>query len=196
MTAAALLVYNTSMKKQTRTIWNICLRVATTLLCVGMLAWIFSNSLKTADVSSKQSDRAVRVVQDVVRVIAPNSPIVTATGEDYVRLHKIVRILAHFAEFALLGALLVWCWRTYTRKKVWFILPTALVFVVPVVDELLQSFTAGRAMELSDICVDVAGGICGALFALCVLWLAFAIVKKRAKRKEENGQGKSGNSVD
>ncbi len=193
---ATFFVYNKAMEKKTKTIWTVCLRVATTLLCVGMLVWIFSNSLKTGEASAKQSDRAVQIVQDVVSVIAPNSPIVTATGEDYVRLHKIVRLLAHFAEFALLGALIVWCWRTYTRKKVWFLLPVVLVCVLPIVDECLQSFTAGRAMEIKDVFIDIAGGIVGGLFALCTLWLAFAILKKSRKRREDHGERELGNSPD
>ncbi len=183
------------MERNKRAIFQICLQVLFLLLCAGFVAWIFSNSLKDAEQSTAQSAGVVEIVQKVVYVIAPDSPIVTATGEDYDLLHKVVRIIAHFLEFALLGALLVWCWRTFTRKKIWFLIPCGALCIVPVVDEILQSFTAGRAMEFTDVCIDIAGGIAGGLFALLTLWLLFAIIRKR-KRRKEHGKGELGNSPD
>ena len=121
-------------------------------------------------------------MQRLVAKIAPNSFIATAEGEDYERLHGVIRVLAPFAEFALLGALAVWCWRSYTEKRVFLALPAGGVLLVPIVDELLQSFTAGRAMELTDVLIDVSGGIVGGTFALCTVALvAWLIKRKKAK---------------
>ncbi len=167
-----------------------------TLLCVLFVGWIFSNSLQTATVSAEKSTGVVEVVQEVARVIAPNSSVATATGAALDRLHNVIRTIAHFLEFALLGALLLWCWRAYTVKKIWWILFVGLIFVIPVIDEWLQSFSAGRATEGIDILVDICGGICGGAFALCTVWLATKIVKKRRKRRKENGEGELGNSAD
>lgn len=158
------------------------LRIFLTAACVAMLLFIFSNSLKTGAQSARQSSTMVDVVQDVASVIAPNSPIATATGDAYDRLHAYVRVFAHFAEFALFGALLLWCIASYSWKKegIWFSL--AGVAFVPIVDEALQYFVADRGTELYDVCVDMAGGVCGLLFAVVVLLLIVSVQnKKRVK---------------
>ena len=179
-------------KKQIKR-WKVCLCAILTLLSVSLIAWIFSNSLQTAEESSAQSGSVVDKIQALFKRIAPNSFIATAVGEDYHTLHKIIRILAHFCEFALLGALLVWSWRAYTDRGIWLLIPLALILLVPVVDELLQSFTGGRAMQFVDILVDVAGGVCGGAFA----WFTIFIGKKISKRKgAKNGERELTSRVD
>ena len=96
------LAYNRGMikKPQTKGGWvRLILQILLSIACVLMLAFIFSNSLKSAEQSIEQSSHAVEIVQDFVAVFDPDSPIVTATGEAYDLLHEIVRTIAHFAEF-------------------------------------------------------------------------------------------------
>ncbi|MBQ7770842.1 MAG: VanZ family protein [Clostridia bacterium] len=51
------------------------------------------------------------------------------------------------------------------------------------IDESLQFFVAGRGTEFCDVCIDVAGGICGILFAIVVLLIiVWAIDKRRLKK--------------
>lgn len=184
---SAVLSYNRSMgskanwktkwnnTNKTRLFWQIVLVAAIVLT----LAFIFSNSLKPAAQSSNQSSSVVDKVQDVTSVIAPNSPIATAKGDDYKKLHDVIRTLAHFSEFALLGALLCWCWYAFTFDKRMLVLPASAILIVPLVDEILQSFSNGRATEWSDVGMDVLGGLTGALFALCALALGVLIYRKR-----------------
>ncbi len=176
------------MEKKGKKGYAICLCVVLTLLCAGLMGWIFSNSLKTAEASSEQSAGAVDIIQKIFAAIAPNSVIATATGEAYDTLHKVVRIIAHFTEFALLGALLVWCWRAYTGKRIFLLIPIALIVIVPVLDETLQSFTGGRAMEFTDVLIDLAGGICGGAFAVFTLWIGYLIIQKKRRKGKEDGE--------
>lgn len=165
------------------------LRIFLTAACVAMLIFIFSNSLKTGAQSARQSSTMVDVVQDVASVIAPNSPIATATGDAYDRLHAYVRVFAHFAEFALFGALLLWCIASYSWKKEGIWLSLAGVAFVPIVDEVLQYFVADRGTELCDVCVDMAGGVCGLLFAVVVLLLIVSVQnRKRAKMQAKQAE--------
>ncbi len=182
-------------EKPNRKWWRICLCALLTAACGAFICWIFSNSLKTAEESSVQSGGVVEKIQAFFARFAPHSFVATAKGEDYDKLHKIIRILAHFSEFALLGALLIWCLRAYTGKGIFLLIPLALILLVPVVDELLQSFTGGRAMQFIDIVVDVAGGICGGAFALLTLRAGKKIVEKKGK-KEENGKRELTSRVD
>ena len=163
----AFFAYNRSMKKTNDSLlW--ALRILLTALCALAVGFIIYNSIQTGEESAKQSSTAVEVVQKVVATVAPESPIVTATGDAYDRLHAAVRSLAHFSEYALLGVLACWCCLSYTKKKIWLISPFAGVAVLSVIDELLQSLTAGRGAQFIDVLLDVAGGSLGVAFAATV----------------------------
>lgn len=167
--------------KRTALQWT--LRLVLTAACTAMLAFIFSNSLKTGEQSVQQSSTMVEVVQNVAAVVAPNSAIATATGEMYERLHTWVRVFAHFAEFALFGALLLWCIASYTWKKEWLWLSLIGVFCIPMVDETLQYFVADRGAEFYDVCIDLAGGVCGILFAAAVLLILVCMLEKKQRKR-------------
>ena len=146
-----------------------------------MLVFIFGNSLQTGAQSSATSSRVVNMIQGILKRIAPHSKIATATGEDYLRLHESIRILAHFAEFAVLGGLGAGCCLVYNAPKKYQYLGVAGTLFVPVIDEILQYFTAGRAAQFSDVCMDVFGVIAG--FS-CVIALYY-FIRKRIERKNQ-----------
>ena len=178
--------YNRTMEKRTRTKgeWlRLALQIVLTAACVLAVAFIFSNSLKTGEESSEQSSSVVDLIQEVAAFFDPDSPIATATGEDYARLHSGVRTLAHFGEFALLGALFCGCCFSYTLKLPFQGIAGGGVALVPCIDETLQAFTAGRAADWRDILVDIAGGACGWLCVFaCVLLGVWLFAKIRRKK--------------
>ena len=182
------LAYNITMefgveKKGVILQWT--LRIFLTAACVAMLAFIFSNSLKTGEKSAAQSSTMVDVVQNVASVVAPNSGIATATGDAYDRLHSYVRIFAHFIEFAAFGALLLWCVSSYTWKKEGLFGVLIGIFCVPIIDEDLQHFVAGRGAQFSDVCLDISGGVCGMLCAVAVLLIILGVRDKRRRKREQ-----------
>ena len=166
------------------------LRIILTLLCALVLAWIFSNSLAVGEKSSSQSGAVTDAVQDVAGVIAPESSVATATGEDYDKLHMDIRTLAHFCEFVALGGLLLFCYFSYTRKKDFFIIPLWLVVFVPLIDACLQTFTGGRAAQLSDVLIDTAGGFMGMILAFVAFLLGRAWYLRRKRRGRVSAQGR------
>ncbi len=163
---------------------RLALKILLPILCALWLGFIFSNSLKTGAESSAQSSTVVEVVQTVAQVVAPKSEIAQATGDAYDRLHAFVRSMAHFAEFAVLGALFAWCYFAYTFRLKHCYLPFAGIVAVPIVDELLQKFTAARACTFVDVVVDVAGGVIGIAFATFAVWLGVKIYQRIQKSKE------------
>ncbi|MBQ8428468.1 MAG: VanZ family protein [Clostridia bacterium] len=169
---------------------KIILRILLSVTLVAFIAWIFSNSLRVATDSAAQSQSVTQVIQNFFKVIAPNSFIATATGEDFDLLEDIIRVLAHFAEFALLGALCFWTYRAYTFKKRWVFLPFSVAAFVGIVDEILQFFTPGRAFEWLDVGIDFGGVLIGCLFAWLTVWLGEKIhqksVKKRLQKEGKN----------
>lgn len=155
------------------------LRSVLTLLCAFAVGFILYNSLQPAVQSAQQSSTVVEWVQKAAAIIAPQSPIATATGESYRRLHEVLRTLAHFTEYAALGALGGWCCLSYTFKKVFLAIPAFGVAVLGVLDECLQHFTVGRSAQLIDVLVDVFGGACGLAFACLTVWGVIKIIKRR-----------------
>lgn len=182
---SAFFAYNKGVMCRKRLWIKILFCALTTLISVLIAAWIFSNSLETGTVSAGKSETVTENVQDAVGVIAPSSPIATAKGEDFDRLHTFVRKCAHFLEFALLGASLTLTLFSYTRFKRFYFLPVAVAFLVAATDEYLQSRTAARGSTLFDVLLDTGGATAGFLFALGVIGLVFLILKKRKKRKSE-----------
>ena len=174
------------IKKQTFKLWQTwLLRIFFSLALIGVLTFIFSNSLASGEVSSAQSYVVTEQVQDVVRVIAPESKIATATGDDFIRLHISVRTAAHFCQFALLGAVAFWCYLSYTRKKIYSLIAVIGTALTAVFDEFLQIFSEGRAWEWLDILVDIAGGMSGIVFALLAFWLVLTIYHRIVGKEEK-----------
>lgn len=170
--------YNRYMEKiNEKLMWTA--RILLTIACAFAVGFILYNSIQTAVESARQSSRVVEVVQKVVASVAPNSPIVTATGSAYERLHAVVRTLAHFSEYALLGALAGWCYRSYTDKKLWLGVAGGGVALMAVLDEFLQTFSAGRGTQFTDMLVDICGGGVGIAFALFTVWLVGKMIRKR-----------------
>ena len=163
------------------------LRVLLPLLCAAMTAFIFGNSLQSGAQSSAQSSKAVEIVQNIAKFLAPKSKIATATGADYDRLHACIRALAHVAEFAVLGALAAGCCAVYPQKKTNWLVGFGCLALTPIADELLQGFTANRAMEFKDMLLDFGGIVLG--FGLVLT--CFYILLQRKKEKENNEADKT-----
>lgn len=179
--------YNRGMGKKERIkkeYWLGALRGFLTLACIVMIAFIFANSLQASEKSVEKSSNVVKTVQKVAAFFDPNSKIANATGESYDRLHAVIRSLAHFAEFMMLGSLLCWCVFSYTFKKIFQIIPPCSVVIIGVLDEILQLFTSGRAFQVVDLLLDFSGGALGIGVAILTVWLGFVIYKKKKVKKE------------
>ena len=48
-----------------------------------------------------------------------------------------------------------------------------------VLDEFLQTFSAGRGTQFTDMLVDICGGGVGIAFALFTVWLVGKMIRKR-----------------
>ena len=128
----------------------------------GVLCFIFAHSLSPASSSSEES----RSFLDVLRVLFPSLT------------HRVVRKLAHFAEYALLGAhfaLLPYLSRMRTR----ILYPSLLFCGIPValVDEGIQRFVPGRGASLVDVLIDFLGYLSALVFVFALL----LFLKRRKK---------------
>ncbi len=93
--------------------------------------------------------------------------------------HHLVRKLAHFTEFAALGAVFLLLSGEYTQDKAKRAFSAAFVGVfVPLSDETIQIFS-GRGPALTDVWIDAAGYTAGALVTVLVIFL---LSRRKAKR--------------
>lgn len=163
------------MQTQKTSPWLIAFRIIFTLALLGCIVFIFRNSLEVAVVSSSRSQSMMlRVNQMLGRVhLGPLS-------------EHTIRKLAHFAEFAVEGFLLMLCLRVYTahfvRHTSW---PLLAGMSTALMDETIQLHVAGRSSSVVDVWLDMAGVVSGLLAALLIL-LVIRVVSAFCRVKREN----------
>jgi VanZ family protein len=82
----------------------------------------------------------------------------------------IVRKLAHFSEYAILGYLVGRLRGSLGRqRRVEFALTVAWVLLAPVIDESIQLLVPGRSGSPVDVLIDLSGVVLGSAVALALL---------------------------
>lgn len=136
------------------------LRLCWTLLILN-LCFIWGNSLLPGEISGRFSDW----VKELLLAVLPGG---TPGGNGGGLLRK----LAHFTEFACLGAVL--CWLTGMLQKqpaLALILGTAAACM----DETIQRFVPDRGPSLWDVGIDT----CGVIVGILVLLTGHHLLKRR-----------------
>ena len=169
---------NSIKKEQHPSPWLIAGRVVFTLALIGCIAFIFSNSMAVAEVSSVSSGRVLQLLQAVLRRLGMPGLAQSLT------MH-IVRKMAHFCEYTLEGFLLMLCMRVYSRHPLRHItVPMLGGVLTALTDETIQLFSEGRSSQVTDVWLDSAGVLAGILVAI-VLLLACEGLYYHIKRRHE-----------
>ena len=131
------------------------------LLVALMVIFIFSNSAASAGTSNGMSLTVSEWVRPVLNTVGLHPE------TDF--FNFVIRKLAHFSEYALLGCLIAAAYRLQPWS--WMKGKAALLpfFIIPVLDENLQRFSAGRSCELRDMLIDSAGMAAGLFLAIALL---------------------------
>ena len=153
-----------------------------TALILATLIWmglIFYMSAQNADTSEETSGRVVRVIEHVFFSGWDELP-----AEEYEARHQsltyLVRKMAHFTEYLILGVFLSMVLATYQiswKLRVLAAAGTGVLYAVT--DELHQIFSEGRAMSVFDMLIDSSGVILGVLAALGIA--AMKLMEKNDK---------------
>ena len=166
---------NLIKKEQHPSPWLIAGRVVFTLALIGCIAFIFSNSMKIASVSSVSSGRVLQLLQAVLRRLGMPGLAQRLT------MH-LVRKLAHFCEYTLEGFLLMLCMRVYSRHPLRHItVPMLAGVLTALTDETIQLFSQGRSSQVTDVWLDSAGVLAGILAALLLMGLWRLLFHHRKK---------------
>lgn len=98
--------------------------------------------------------------------------------------HVFLRKLAHFCEYALLGAV-SFCSFSFTLKRVSWFWGWCFSVIYAVTDEIHQLFIPGRACRAFDVLVDGSGAAAGIIFAVIVFSILNFIYIKVTKKKSK-----------
>lgn len=122
-------------------------------LCILWMLVIFNFSSAQGEESSGLSDRIVALLHELIPMI-PNQDTTIF----------LVRKLAHFSEYAILGMLYVLFLNSFsiTVKKM-VLLSVVCVVLYAASDEFHQLFIAGRSGQVKDVLIDSGGGCFGIL---------------------------------
>ncbi len=132
---------------------------------------IFSFSAETGEESAGMSGE---IVENILSAVGADEGKTPAEYEKIkVKTESVLRVLAHFGEYFLLGLFLGLFILTF-EKPLWMTLSVSvgISFVYAVLDEWHQYYVPGRAMDIRDMITDTLGAACGA--ALAVLLARFA----------------------
>ena len=135
------------------------------LLLAGMLALIWGNSLRTGAESGAMSGRVLAWINLLLRLDESGAEV----------LHLVIRKMAHFTEFACLGALLAWLFAMTGEKKGHLVcMPLLCGLLAACVDETIQLFVPDRAPSLIDVWIDTAGTAAG----IAILLIGYNYIRK------------------
>ena len=131
-------------------------------LLLFLLTFIWGNSLLPGETSGAVSGWVGKVLQ----FLLPFLPLDQPEGA------HILRKIAHFSEFALLGFTLCWRFGMHCRRHSrWLLLTVGCGILTACIDENLQRFSPGRHCSIVDVGIDSAGVLTGTLFLLLLLTL-------------------------
>ena len=146
------------------------------------MIFIFCMSAKDATQSSKMSGGLIRRIAPLINhKFHLLDEMAQATFVE--SLQDVVRTLAHFFEFTLLGVLSFFSFRfTLNCRKKGVIYGVLMGWLYALSDEIHQIFVPGRTFQLKDILVDCGGILLGASAAFLLCKFIEWIIKKRSVR--------------
>lgn len=133
-------------------------------LVLGCMAAVWCFSAQSGDLSSRLSRGAL----DWVRTALPG---VYRLLEQAGRPEYLLRKLAHFSEYLLLGLLLYTLLRRRFSPGKAALLAVALAAGFAATDEWHQLSVPGRDGNLRDVCIDTAGAAAGSALGRLATWL-------------------------
>ena len=119
-----------------------------------LVVWLAFISLASTD--SFNAANTSRIIGPLVLWLFPNT-----SPETLATIHFVVRKIAHFTEYAILGFLAARAFRVHQR---WFLISLVLIVVYALFDEYHQSFVPSRTASIFDSFIDMAGGLSALIF--------------------------------
>lgn len=96
------------------------------------------------------------------------------------RTERIIRKIAHFSIYTLVGFLLMALFSTYEsiKRKYQIYISAIIGILYAISDEIHQSFTPGRGPKITDVFIDSLG----VFFGMAVILLIVEIINRKNKK--------------
>ena len=152
-------------------------RILLSVLTISLVVFIFANSSQNAQDSSTASGRLMNFLNNIF----------TTLNINFTFTQQIVRTLAHFSEFGLLGVLSI-----STSLSFFFIKARTLIYStlfsvsIAIIDECIQLFSDGRAFQFEDLAIDFAGAMLG-IVGIFIISLLIYYGRLRIREGKTNG---------
>lgn len=154
-----------NQKLAAKDVWSLILLV----LITATLVFIWTNSMEAPAESSEKSQRVMELLTPFLEVFVGKGNVT----------EFLVRKLAHFCEFGLLGCELSLMLVLRKRQTLqWYVNIAMFAFVVAALDETIQIF-ADRGSSLADVWIDFAGAATG----IVGIYILHAIGRHFIRRK-------------
>ena len=127
------------------------------ILIILCMAFIFSLSADTGEVSEAKSDSVIVKITETIL----HKKLTVEEKEKYIESTvKIVRKTAHFLLYFILGFLIISFLKEFGLTHKSIIISIIVVLLYACSDEIHQTFVAGRSGEVLDVVIDTIGGAC------------------------------------
>ena len=153
------------------------LRIIFLILIIINSLIIFGFSSQNGEESSNLSKMIITKIANILNVKEENKTIFLDLGE------KIIRKLAHFSIYTLLGIWSISFLYTFNIKlKYQVIITSVWGFLYALTDEFHQMFSNGRHASIDDVIIDTLGVIFGLLLVLLILKVKETIINKKLNK--------------
>ena len=155
--------------------WVRCLLTA---LTAAVMVMIFCFSMETAEKSDETSGNITGIVIDVFYPEFEEYP-ATEQEQVYSGIQVVVRKMAHYSEYTLLGLLIRLCMESWFGHRM-----KRLRALYACTDEIHQLLIDGRSGEWTDVLLDSAGVLTGVMAAVVMLYLVRRKIRRERMKKE------------
>ena len=148
------------------------------IFLIGIFTTIFGFSNQNSEVSGGISKKVTEYIVKFFPSIEKNSEI--KKQEIMNKLEKIIRKIAHFSIYTLVGLLLMGLMKTYKIKEIDQVgLSMIIGIIYASTDEIHQAFIPGRSAQLTDVMLDSIGVLTGVFIVMLLLEIIRRIKKNR-----------------
>lgn len=131
-------------------------KTAAIVFFILALLFIWTQSTLSPKVSSAESDFVMRIVRPFLEVLVGKGNVTS----------NMVRKIAHYAEFAMLGLFSVFfVYREEGKVIVQILISILICLAVASIDETIQIFT-NRGPAVKDVVIDMSGAVVGIVIGL------------------------------
>ena len=147
------------------------------ILLIGTFSIIFGfsnqDSKKSGGLSQKVAEFVVRFVPNLEQLEQEQKTVITD------RIESVIRKIAHFTIYTLVGFLLMSLMCTYKLKQLDQVSISLIIGVIYAsTDEIHQAFIPGRCPQVTDVMLDSLGVLTGIFISLLVVEIIRKITKK------------------